>query len=1314
MSNYPLTSVQQAVWLDQLLTPETPCYNVGTLWRIERDIDIQLFNKAINQTLAEHDALRTRLEESESGIVQTTVPTKDIHLEYHNFSQEKEAAAKARYFLKERFNSPFKLYDELLWRCLMIKTDENHHLWLISAHHLIADGTSISLLSATIVERYKKLKSGVQADDGPIVGYGEFIANDCAYQTSTRYERDRAFWLSRFSDVQLHPLERRPGYETAGPCPSQQINRHLSLAAFARLSALSAAHGCSPMHLMVALLACWSARLKQVDEAIIGIPVHNRSGAQHKQTLGMFSSMIPLRLQIDHRQPFSALMQQIAAELRRCYRHQRFPVAELNRHLKLGQQGRRQLFDLSFSLEVFPTDIELEGSRLKVEIMHHGFEQLPLGVYLRHYHPQDEPLVEFNFNQAWFSAEQAERSANRLMQMLAHVLDSNAEVPLATIPLLLPDEQQRVFGQWNQTDRRWLLPGGIHRWFEQQVLRTPDAPALCGEGLALSYLSLNQQANQLAAQLRVSGVVPDQRVALCAARSAEMVVALLAILKAGGAYVPLDPDYPADRLRHMIGDCGARLALLDDAGEQALLPLLPADIHHYHLQRDAHRWQTLPQDNLPDVAEQPQRSLAYVIYTSGSTGKPKGVMNEHLGVMNRLQWMQQQYQLTAADTVLQKTPFSFDVSVWEFFWPLMVGARLAIARPGGHQDPDYLSAFIAEQRVTTLHFVPSMLQLFLRHAEMAQCASLKKVMCSGEALPLTVVQRFYQLLPAAELHNLYGPTEAAVDVSYWHCRADDAQVPIGRPVANTRLYILDRQLQPLPPGTHGELHIGGVQVARGYLNRAELNAERFIADPFSNDPAARLYKTGDLARRLPDGSIEYLGRNDFQVKIHGVRIELGEIEQQLLALEGVEDAVVSACDDGHGDKRLVAWLVAAEQHVQAESLRQQLKKVMPESMIPALFIPLQALPLSPNGKLDRNALPQPTLQPLQRAWQAPEGEDECQLAALWQEILQVDRVGRDDDFFALGGHSLHAIQLMVRLKRDGVALQMKNLFAHATLSAQAEMITQRRIQPTTDASAATPLPLQKLLLQLNQPPQAFRLTQRLNPPTAGGEVWMVHPAVVGCEIYRELADALTGQLNAIGVNNYNLFHQPPIASLSALAGYYLQHLLTEGTPPDQPIRLLGWSLGGVIALEMASQLEQRGYRNIHLCLLDSLYQTPLQQRIVPGMLAPILAMLGIEGEAAERALRAEATELAMNNQPLSAPLCHSRVTLFKATEFADLSLEGMDGAELLAITDNGLGQICSQLQVIPLAASHHSIILCHEAIRAALLPPRPLTRTTAA
>ncbi|MBV4368978.1 amino acid adenylation domain-containing protein [Erwinia phyllosphaerae] len=1309
MSVFSLTTVQQAVWLDQQLMPDTPCYNIGALWHIDKSLDIALFHQAIRHVMRQHDALNIVLNENENGINQTTVYNKEPLLEYHDLSKESLSLTQAKDFLNNRFIRPFKLYGELLWRSFTVKVNDETTLWLLNAHHLIIDGTSISVLSKAVMECYKSLRSKELTAMTPLPGYREFIASDGDYLQSARYQRDREYWLRHFDRAPVSQLVRRPGFSEHKVWPSTHTVRRLPAARYQQLVAFSRHAGGSAMHFFSALIACWYARQWQTDEVALGVPVHNRSGARYKQMAGMFSSMIPAKLTIDTAQPFTLVIKQIADELRRNYRHQRFPIAELNRHLRLAQQGRRQLFDLSFSLEEFSTNIDLDGVPLKTEAPHHYHEQMPLAVYLRHYHPGDDPLLECNVNLAWFSEAEAEQIADRLVQMMNAILDGPENLPVAQLPLLLPDEQQKIFAEWNATDEPWPFPEGIHRWFEQRVAAQPKAVALCGYAEPTSYQSLNRQANQLARHLRRLGLKPDDRVALCVERGKEMVVALLAVLKAGGAYVPLDPDYPQHRLDAMLSDCGAAILLVDDAGEKALRGTEQSALLCLHLHNDRVRWREAPGENLPAACANPQRSLAYVIYTSGSTGKPKGVMNEHLAVMNRLKWMQQAYQLQPNETVLQKTPFSFDVSVWEFFWPLITGARLALAKPGGHREPDYLSELIREQQVTTLHFVPSMLQLFLHHGVMTHCNSLKRIICSGEALPLATVQRCHQLLPHAELHNLYGPTEAAVDVSWWHCQPGDPRplVPIGRPIANTRLYILDAQLQPVPPGASGELHIGGIQVARGYLNRPDLNQERFIADPFSTGQEARLYKTGDLARWLDDGSIEYLGRNDFQVKIHGLRIEPGEIELQLSHCQGVKGALVQACDDGQGGKRLVAWVVAQQEADLSQRLRQALKGTLPDHMIPAVIVQLDAFPLSPNGKLDRKALPQPQASE-EKSFVPPADDDERLLAECWRDLLGVGQISRDDDFFALGGHSLHAIQLMMRLKKQGIAIEMKTLFSHTTLQAQASAI--RAGSPL--AIAATPDPLQKLLKQLNQHQEDFCLLQPLNAHCAEQDLWMVHPAVVGCEIYRELALSLEGKMNVIGINNYNLFNQPHIAALPALASYYLQHIRQRGLPKNRPVYLLGWSLGGLIALEIAAQLEQAGYQHIHVFMLDSFYQTAIQQHIVPGMLASLLASLGLEGNVVRRALAAEETEIRLNNQTLSARLFHTRVTLFKATKFLGLTLESeADGREVLAIADNGLSKICSHLKVIPLAADHHSIISCHQEIIAALTAVPQVTPT---
>ncbi|MEC5620018.1 amino acid adenylation domain-containing protein, partial [Serratia nevei] len=661
-----------------------------------------------------------------------------------------------------------------------------------------------------------------------------------------------------------------------------------------------------------------------------------------------------------------------------------------------------------------------------------------------------------NFATALFDRATAERYGVYLVQAL-RAMTLNSPRSVSHIDLLPLAEREHLLHGWNRTERDYPLDQTLAALFEQQVRRTPDATALVSGAESLSYAQLNARANRLAHALIARGVGPDSRVAVCAERGLHMVTALFGILKAGGAYVPLDPAYPGERLQYILQDADPVLLLADAAGRAALgEPATP---------------QLALEAALPDTlsAENPERRaqashLAYVIYTSGSTGKPKGAMNEHRGVVNRLVWMQEAYGLTAADTVLQKTPFGFDVSVWEFFWPLMVGARLVMAKPEGHKDPDYLSRAIEQYGVTTLHFVPSMLQSFLADGQAAsRCGQVVRVMCSGEALPAALVAEFYRRLPQAELHNLYGPTEAAVDVTAWHCsrEADRVSVPIGRPIANTRIYLLDDHGQPVPLGAVGELYIGGVQVARGYLNRPELTAERFLSDPFA--PGGRMYRTGDVARYLANGDIEYLGRNDQQVKIRGFRIECGEIEAVLATHPAVREAVVDARAVGD-DKRLVAWVVPAAdvaEETLAGALRQHVSAALPDYMVPSAWVVVAALPLSPNGKLDRRALPEPQGAQSQAAYEAPQGEHETLLAGIWRELLNVEQVGRHDNFFELGGHSLLAVRLTNRLQQVEWQLPLQTLFANPTLLALAQQLrrTDEALPPIEAMPRGAALPL---------------------------------------------------------------------------------------------------------------------------------------------------------------------------------------------------------------------------------------------------------------
>ncbi|MET0647618.1 MAG: amino acid adenylation domain-containing protein, partial [Pyrinomonadaceae bacterium] len=632
----------------------------------------------------------------------------------------------------------------------------------------------------------------------------------------------------------------------------------------------------------------------------------------------------------------------------------------------------------------------------------------------------------------------------------------------AELLVLAREEARRPAEQCGPTSVAHPQVEGLHQLFETQAARTPDAVAVTFEGRHFTYRELNERANRLARLLIRSGVGPEGIVPICVERSIEMVVGLYGILKAGAAYLPLDPAYPAERLAFMLRDCRPSVLLT----QRPLFETLPAHgARAICLDADWSEIEAEAVDN-PTVGVAAS-NLAYVIYTSGSTGKPKGAMNTHRAIINRLLWMQEAYGLDATDSVLQKTPFSFDVSVWEFFWPLMTGARLVVARPLGHHDNAYLADVIEAERITTLHFVPSMLQVFLEEPELRRrCASLRRVVCSGEALTYDLQRRFFSHLDA-ELHNLYGPTEAAVDVTFWQCeRAGDLRVvPIGRPIANTEILLLDEQLRPVPVGVAGELHIGGMCLARGYLNRAALTAERFIPHPSSPAAGGRLYKTGDLARQLPGGAIEYVGRIDHQVKICGVRIELGEIEAAAVEHPSVREAVVLAREDAPGDKRLAAYLLtddAGGGRPADGELRAFLRERLPQYMVPSAYVWLEQWPLTTSGKVDRLRLPAPPPAAHdERQSAAPRNIAEELIAGVWCEVMGLASVGVDDNFFDLGGHSLLAAKLVSRLRRDLRAeVSVNDVFDSPTIARLAAAIGARQargtrvVPPTSERTSA--------------------------------------------------------------------------------------------------------------------------------------------------------------------------------------------------------------------------------------------------------------------
>jgi len=747
-------------------------------------------------------------------------------------------------------------------------------------------------------------------------------------------------------------------------------------------------------------------------------------------------------------------------------------------------------------------------------------------------------------------------------------LEENPETGLSKIEVLSSNQRERVLYQYNITEKNYPKDIVIHEWFEAKTREFPESIALVYDQQTLTYAELNTQANQLAHYLVEKRVTPDTLIGLYMDRSIEMVVGILGIVKAGAAYVPLDPSYPHARLAQQLSNARIDIVLMQSAlaTTGVVLANQAVCLDDAEIQTTLGKYPS-SNPNLKELGLGP-RNLAYVIYTSGSTGVPKGVMIEHQALVNRIDWMQNEYPLAPDDRVLQKTPFSFDVSVWEFFWPLAQGSCLVIAKPDGHKEVDYLVDTIKKQNITVLHFVPSMLRAMLTLGDWASCSSVRRVFCSGEALPKELQDQFFATGTVSELHNLYGPTEAAIDVSYWACRKDseDSFVPIGKPIQNINLYVVDSNLNLVPPGVTGELLIGGVGLARGYLNQADLTNQIFIRNLFSVDSESRLYKTGDLVRHLPGGELEYVGRVDHQVKLRGLRIEPGEIETRLCEIETINDAAVVVQKSASAEEQLVAYVtpVSADIEIQTSSLRDSLMEHMPVYMVPAAFVVLESMPLTVSGKTDRKALPAPEGDLLQRvSFEAPIGTLEVSLANICQELLSVDRVGRNDSFFGLGGNSLNALRLIAELNLNNYKLSLAALYEHETIARVAQHLE-------SDNQIIT----NPVLLNKNVNPEAT-------------PVFLVHEVSGELFYYRELATLLE--------SSYPVYGLQLIGSGISLAGLTVQSLATEyirnikRIQPTGSYRIAGWSFGGIVAYEIAYQLLGEGESVEFVGLIDSDY-----------------------------------------------------------------------------------------------------------------------------
>ncbi|MCX7708612.1 MAG: amino acid adenylation domain-containing protein [Clostridia bacterium] len=1068
---YPITHPQLAIWYTEKVHPGTNFGNILATVRIKGNLDYALLEAAINLIIQKNDGTRIRIIENDGKPRQSITGYKYSKVDFLDFSTIGGEAALLKWE-QSVANIPLQLENENLYQPTLFKLDENEGGFHIKTHHIICDGWSIVTSSAQIVEYYAMLKNGMKVGARNKPSYIDYILCEEEFNHSKRFLLQKEFWDKKFETMPEF-VSFKPHNGGIRSTKAQRKSFILSRELTAQIHNYCSGHKVSPLNIFLSAVYIYIFRVTNKKDIVLGTPILNRSNSREKDTFGMFTGMIPVRILMNPDLDYSAFVEMISKEWILLLKNQKYPYNLILKNYREKHRVTDNLFDISVSYQnVKYQKIELGGD-YDYYWTFNGSQTDSLQIHIRDWENQGEYQIDLDYLTEEFTEEEIKQVFNCVRNILADItLHPNKK--LNQIDLLSEDDKNKLLRAFNDTDCEYPSEKTLVQVFEEQVEKTPQNTAVMYEGLKWTYAELNEKANQLARILKTWGVKAESIVAIIAERSFEMMVGILGILKAGGAYLPISPEYPIERIRYMLEDSKSPVVLT----QKRLMGQLDLDCPMIDL--NSENAYSSDGSNLP--LQNTSKNLAYVIYTSGSTGKPKGVMIEHYSVINRILWMQKMYSIDETDVILQKTPFTFDVSVWELFWWSFQGAAVCFLEPGGEKDPEKIVKAIEGNKITTMHFVPSMLNAFLEYLEsgidFSRLGALRQVFASGEALHLHQVKKFNTLLNktnGTKLHNLYGPTEATVDVSYFDCSSGEElkTIPIGKPIDNTKLYVLDGENELLPIGVAGELHIAGDGLARGYLNRPELTAEKFVPCPYL--PGERMYKTGDLACWMHDGNIEYLGRIDHQVKIRGLRIELGEIENQLLKLGFIKDAVVIDRADSKGNKYLCAYIVTTREYSLGE-IKDHLSRELPDYMIPSQFMRLEKIPLSPNGKADRKALPEPDHKVRSEVvFAAPGNSMEEQLLQIWADTLNVPGIGIDHNFFEEGGDSLSAITLISRIHKElDIDMPVSQVFGTPTIRAMAEKInsfkqkTFQEIEPVDEREFYPVSSAQKRMFMLNQ------------------------------------------------------------------------------------------------------------------------------------------------------------------------------------------------------------------------------------------------------
>ena len=1172
----PLSFAQERMWFLHQLDPAGAAYNIPGALRFTGPLNLRALEQTLHDLVCRHEAFRTTFAALDGQPVQVISPVPKPSLEVIDLRwlPRPERESRAMELVQEKSRRPFDLSSGPLLRVSLFRVDDEEHILLFNMHHIISDAWSIGLLTGEILKLYNGYTSGesVHLPTLPIQ-YADFAVWQRQWLRDEALETQIAYWQKHLDGVPVldlptdHPrpvMQRKRGAVRSADMPKDLLDG---------LKRLSDQEGVTLFMTLLAAFQVLLHRYAGLEDIAVGVPIANRNWLELEGVVGSFVNTLVMRADLSGNPTVVELLCRVREVALGAYAHQDMPYAKLVAVLQPERDTSREpLAQVMFNVVnvVMPPLrlVDLEVTPLQVDRLGAQFD-LTLTVADNDFLPK----ISIEYDTDLFTSDTVERMMGHFRNLLEGLVSDPGQ-RISSLPMLTEAERHQLLVAWNDTQSDYPEDATFVELFEAQVERTPNAPAFISDGQELSYQALNRRANQVAHYLRSFGVGPEVVVGILLERSLDAVVGLFGILKAGGAYLPLDPGYPQERLAFMLRDAAAQV-LLSRESLARHLPLQDAKL----VCLDAERASIDRQATSNPISGTTSESLAYVLYTSGSTGRPKGILGPYRGAVNRLAWMWNTYPFAVSEVCCQKTRLSFVDSVWELFGPLLRGVPSVIIPDTVVLDPHQLVQVMAANHITRIVLVPSLLKVILdTHPDLQhRVPELRFWVCSGETLPVELVQRFHKIMPQATLLNLYGSSEVAADVTCYdtaQLSVDSLSVPIGRPIANTQIYLLDPHRNPVPVGIPGEIYVGGAGLAQGYVNSPEMTADRFVPDPFSDDSSARLFKTGDLARYRLDGKIDYLGRHDHQVKIRGFRIELGEIEAALRQHRAVTQAVAIALEEDHGDpgslsgadRRLGAYLVAAEGTAPSiKELRSFLGDRLPVYMIPSVFVFLDALPLNPHGKIDRHALAEldRTHSRGESEHVAPQGEIERQLVQIWEEVLGTGPIGIRDSFFDLGGHSLLAVRLFARIKEVlGTELPVASLFQAPTVEQLAEAI--RQAGGLLDWSVLVPI----------QP---------------GGSLvpfFCVHPVGGGVLGYAELARLLGPEQPVYGLQARGLEGgDAPCSQLEDMAADYVEAM--RSVQPQGPYCLGGYSSGGVVAFEMACQLQAEGGQVALLALFDT-------------------------------------------------------------------------------------------------------------------------------